>query len=641
MSIKNFGDYTLLKKLGAGSFGDVYLAQHRFIKNKVALKVLPEELSSNDNFINNFEKDIGVLTTLDHPTIVKVHDISKADGQYFIVMDAIVDSNNDVLSLEKYLRYKGDVLPEVEVEAILRQIASALDYAHKIKFGDDFLTHRSLKLNNIFVKNSENGLRVFISDFGLSRLIGEGKVLFKTQQSLLSEMISNDELLKNRNETETTYQFLENFSFLAPEQKFKDLNENITYKADIFSFGVLAYYLISRDFPQGYFDLPSKIAPEYKLNWDLLICKCLQKDANRRPEKLIEALNSFLSTEQSDISSLEILSWEEVEKKVENAMQMSFEFSSDFNKLDKDLETPKLNKDKNDVKFTSVEETDQKPIIKPQQIDRPTYDADPGAIFQKESNVSFYQPKKVEFKEVDPILTEMVIVPGGSFSRGSDKGSRDEKPRHKVTINSFALDIHPVSNEQFVRFLEFMGGEKDVNNNDIIRLRSSRIRKSSGKLIIESGYSKHPVVGITWYGALAYAKWVGKRLPKEAEWEIAATGGIENAEYPTGINIDHTQANFFNSDTTAVMSYPPNGYGLYDMVGNVYEWCEDWYAYNFYDVSSQEPENPSGPQQGVYRVLRGGCWKSLKDDMRCSHRHRNNPGTVNGTYGFRCAADVS
>lgn len=634
MSIKSFGDYTILKQLGAGAFGEVYLAQHRFIKNKVALKVLSEDLSSNEKFIKNFEKDIGTLTTLDHPAIVKVHDISKSDGRYFIVMDAIVDSNNEILSLGRYLKYKGDVLPEVEVETILRQIASALDYAHKIRFGEDVLVHRSLKLNNVFVKNAESGLRVYVSDFALARLIGEGKVLFNSQQLLLNEMMAN-----NKTDIESTYRFLENFNFLSPEQKFKDLNENISYKTDVFSFGVLAYYLIAREFPEGYFDLPSKIAPEYKLNWDLLICKCLQKDANRRPEKLIEALNSFLSTEQSDISSLEILSWEEVEKKVENAMQMSFEFSSDFNRLGKDLEDKEKN-NKN-VKFSSVEETDQKPIIKPQKVDRPIYESDPGAVFQKELHVSYYQPKKVEFKEVEPLLTEMVIIPGGSYSRGSDKGARDEKPRHKVTIKSFAMDIHPVTNEQFARFLEFMGGEKDVNNNDIIRLRSSRVKRSAGKLIIESGYAKHPVVGITWYGAAAYAKWVGKRLPTEAEWEVAASGGIETGEYPTGINIDHSQANFFNSDTTAVMSYPPNGYGLYDMVGNAYEWCEDWYAYNFYDISLQEPENPTGPQQGVYRVIRGGCWKSLKEDMRCSHRHRNNPGTVNGTYGFRCAADVS
>ena len=234
----------------------------------------------------------------------------------------------------------------------------------------------------------------------------------------------------------------------------------------------------------------------------------------------------------------------------------------------------------------------------------------------------------------------MVIIRGGAFYRGSPSGGRDEIPRHLVNLTSFAIDAHPVTNEQFVRFLEAMGGEKDHNNNDIIRLRDSRIKRFGGKLTIESGYARHPVVGVAWYGAVAYAKWVGKRLPTEAEWEVAASSASDDNIYPTGKPIERSQANFFSSDTTAVMSYPPNAFNLYDMAGNVYEWCQDWYDYHYYDISVQEPNNPKGPVQGVYRVLRGGCWKSLKEDMRSSHRHRNNPGTMNGTYGFRCAADV-
>jgi formylglycine-generating enzyme required for sulfatase activity len=327
-------------------------------------------------------------------------------------------------------------------------------------------------------------------------------------------------------------------------------------------------------------------------NWDLLICKCLQTDPVKRPEQLSEKIDELLSVSSQTAR----------------------------NQL---------------VKMK------HQPVLKPKEIARPSFDADPGAIFQTESSVGPYRPKIQEQKEIEPLLSEMVIIPAGSYFRGSNQGTRDEMPRHAIHLSSFAIDIHPVTNEQFVRFLEAMGGEKDVNNSDIIRLRESRIKRSGGNLNIESGYAKHPVVGVTWYGAVAYTKWVGKRLPTEAEWEIAAYGGREDFLYPTGQNIERSEANFFSSDTTPVMSYPPNGYGLYDIAGNVYEWCHDWYDFHYYDMSVQEPNDPKGPMQGVYRVLRGGCWKSLKEDLRCAHRHRNNPGVMNGTYGFRCAADVS
>ena len=619
------GDYTIINKLGEGAFGEVLLAEHRFIKKKYAIKLLPEDLSSDSDFIERFEKDVSVLATLDHPSIVKVHNISYAEGRYFLVMDAIVDENNQPQTLTSFLQKQGKILSEMQLETILRQIASALDYAHRTRFEDGYLAHRGLKPSNILIDDSDKNIRVYLSDFSLSNIIGEGKVLLKRYESYLKNL-SFDQTTEDN--------FLHDFLFLAPEQR--NLQSlKIDQKADVYAFGVLTYFIIMRKYPEGYFEMPSKVAVEYKLNWDLLIAKCLQQSSIKRPSLLNEAMNSYLSTLTSDASSVDVLSWEEVEKKVENAMQMSFEFTVD------DATATQTEQTSTEPMKISEEPSDLKPILKPQELERPTYEPDPGAIFQKELNVSTYQPQKVEVREVEPILTEMMIVPGGSFTRGSNEGARDESPLHRITLSSFAIDIHSVTNEQFVRFLESMGGEKDSNNNDIIRLRDSRIKRTAGKYIIESGYLKHPVVGVTWYGANGYAKWIGKRLPTEAEWEIAAKGAIEEGWFPTGTEIDHTQANFFNSDTTAVMSYPPNGYGLYDVVGNVYEWCEDWYAYNYYDTSLQEPENPSGPRQGVYRVLRGGCWKSLKEDLRCSHRHRNNPGAVNGTYGFRCAADVS
>lgn len=586
--MEQLGDYTIQKQLGQGAFGAVYLAEHRFIKRPFALKVLPDETSRDPTFMRRFEAQIAEIAALDHPHIARIHNVSYSEGKYFIVTDPQVDSLGETMNLSRYLDLKGEALSEEDWVELLSQVASALDYAHEAN-----VFHGALKLSNILVAPAENGVKLLLSDFGLNRLIGEKICLIRLAQAMA-------ETFPNRN-------FLNSFAFLAPEQK--ALEAEVTSKVDAYAFGVLTYYLLFNKIPEGCFDLPSRTLPEATQNWDFLINRCLQTNANMRPQKLTQAMQEYLSAPRAILK--EMLSLSEVEPKVENILQMAFELE----------EAPK-------------------PVLKPQEITRPEYEPDPAAIFQRETHVSHYTPSKVEVKEIEPILTEMVVIPGGHYNRGSNEGSRDEMPRHPVHLSSFALDVHPITNEQFVRFLQAMGGEKDHNNNDIIRLRDSRIKRSAGKLIIESGYAKHPVVGVTWYGALAYTKWIGKRLPTEAEWEAAASANKDTI-YPTGTEIERSQANFFSSDTTAVMSYPPNSYGLYDMAGNVYEWCQDWYAYNYYDSSVVEPDNPMGPPQGVYRVLRGGCWKSLKDDLRCSHRHRNNPGAVNGTYGFRCAADVS
>jgi formylglycine-generating enzyme required for sulfatase activity len=390
------------------------------------------------------------------------------------------------------------------------------------------------------------------------------------------------------------------------------------------------------ELPEGIFEMPS-FSSRYRYQWDQLLEKCLQSLPAKRVNFLGELLKEICQDSKPQVTKVQGLSLDESitlaneiispieEVKNENQEKLA---SASFEVI----EEPKL------VQEEAV--STLRPILQNPLLERPQTDPDPAAIFQVNSAVKVYNPERKDVTNIKPILTDMIVIEGGSFYRGSQDGSRDEMPRHQITLISFALDIHPVTNEQFVRFLEVMGGEKDSNHNDIIRLRDSRIKRSGGKLSIESGYAKHPVVGVTWYGAVAYAKWIGKRLPTEAEWEIASRGGQESALYPTGQEIEKTQANFFSSDTTTVMSYAPNGFGLYDMAGNVYEWCHDWYGYNYYELSLQEPDNPQGPLQGVYRVLRGGCWKSLKEDLRCSRRHRNNPGTVNGTYGFRCATDV-
>lgn len=545
-------DYQLIESLGLDFLGERFIAEHFFLKKRFLLTLLPQVLSEEREFMVHFVREVALLSGLDHPNLLPIHHASECDGRYFLVTD--IPKGNILAKKREF--------SEEEVLKIAHQLADFLDYLHSQNHNDESLAHRGLHLHNLYL----DGETLLVTNTGLSRLIGQAALFSGTYQQIWNEFLHK---MAGEKLQATILSYT---AFLAPEWS---NDKEADAKADIYSFGVVIYFLLMGHYPQGAFDLPST---RYNRSWDDLVVQCLQIDPDKRPLWLRPLIKSL---------------------------------------------GPK-----------------GKVLLKPQQLQRPEYDPDPAAAFHVDPVIATYVPKKNEGNQRDPLLTQVAIIPGGTYSRGNVQGARDEMPRHAIHLNSFAMDIHSVTNEQFIRFLEVMGGEKDANNNDIIRLRDSRIKRVSGKLSIESGYAKHPVVGVTWYGAVAYAAWVGKRLPTEAEWEIASLGGLEKAEYPTGETIDRSKANFFSSDTTPVMSYSPNGYGLYDMAGNVYDWCQDWYGYNYYEVSVQEPDNPKGPLQGVYRVLRGGCWKSLKEDMRCAHRHRNNPGSMNGTYGFRCATDV-
>ena len=241
-SVETFGDFTIVKELGSGAFGSVFLAEHRYMKKQCAIKIIPGRLSSDPEFIEKFETNISAISKLDHPSIIKIHNVSSYNGKYFLVMDPIVDSNQDTVNLEKYLKESG-IISEKEVESILSQIASALDYAHKFPFGKSYLFHGSLKLSNILIQKSNRSIRAYLSDFGLNRLVGE-KAVFTEIAKNMAEALNTYEGESFIKESALSSYFT-NFAFLAPEQKVVGNRDYCDAKVDTYSLGVLSYYLLT------------------------------------------------------------------------------------------------------------------------------------------------------------------------------------------------------------------------------------------------------------------------------------------------------------------------------------------------------------------------------------------------------------
>ena len=234
--------------------------------------------------------------------------------------------------------------------------------------------------------------------------------------------------------------------------------------------------------------------------------------------------------------------------------------------------------------------------------------------------------------------TTMLLIPIATFEMGDSfgEGLPHELPVHTVTVNAFYMDATEVTNAAYKQFLDATGHKVPESWDDPA-----------------FNAPDQPVVGVSWFDAAAYAQWAGKRLPTEAEWEHAARGGRSGARYPWGDTITHDDANYKGKGgkdiwdgSAPVGNFPPNDYGLYDMGGNVWEWCADEYDAKFYSVSEENNPvagklitfmNDDFAKVNTRRVKRGGSWTSADNKIRVAGRNFFDPLTTSGTTGFRCA----
>lgn len=286
----------------------------------------------------------------------------------------------------------------------------------------------------------------------------------------------------------------------------------------------------------------------------------------------------------------------------------------------------------------------------------------------------------------------MVLILAGEFDMGSDdaEAKDNEQPVHTVYVDAFYIDKTEVTNAEYKAFLianpywqkshvvaGFHSGSylQQVSYRDGYYFQRVRLPVPPDPDYLHDwnginypkGKGNHPVTFVSWYAAVAYAEWAGKRLPTEAEWEKAARGGLLGKKYPHGNTITQKDANYGSSrgsysvqsgevkETTAVGSYPANGYGLYDMAGNVYEWCFDEYDSDFYATfpSNGVVHNPVASLNSVVRLLRklinmkggrvvrGGAWDREAQHLRVAERAAASPSFLSGVVGFRCVRSAS
>ncbi|MBL8600259.1 MAG: formylglycine-generating enzyme family protein [Devosia sp.] len=291
------------------------------------------------------------------------------------------------------------------------------------------------------------------------------------------------------------------------------------------------------------------------------------------------------------------------------------------------------------------------------------------------------------FCEPSAHAVEQAQIPAGNFLMGDASGEGNhadgERPLHQVKLEAFHIDVTSVTNADFAKFvtssgyrteaetfgyslvfhLEYHGPARDVVGRANgapwwLGIRQADWAHPGGRNTSIAGLEDHPVVHVSWNDAQAYCSWSGRRLPTEAEWEFAARGGLEGRRYPWGdeaVDAGGWRANIWQGrfperntlddgyqNTAPVRSFHPNGYGLWQMVGNVWEWCNDWFDPTYYSVS--QTSSPEGPSVGTLRVLRGGsylCHASYCNRYRNSARSGSTPDSSTGNCGFRTVSSTN
>ncbi len=604
------GKYELFEPLGRGGFGTVYRAEDRTLERPVAVKVLHAALAADMEFLERFQQEARVSARFRHPNLVGVYEVGEVEGRFFIAMEYMPGG-----SLQERLLKKGR-LKYAEAAVIIQQVCAGLQMAHT-----QGLVHRDLKPGNILF--GADGQAV-LSDFGLAKAASLSSGSASSLGTVGTPYYKAPELWLGKPPAcpaTDVYSLASMF--------YEMLSGKLLFPGDTPDQVITRHLVLEPDFDPDW--LPAD-APE---GLEALLRRALQRD----PEMRFKDAGEFAAA-ASGLEKVVSIPTVPAEPTIHPSAPPT-PSSSDQPSMDE---------------FTK-KQVGQDEAYKPARPIGMGFWVGMGLFLLMAfvigmvwlfRNPGATNPTATSAKLVEPWISPadgmvMAYIPAGEFQMGSENGDDDEKPVHTVSLDAFWMDTTEVTNVMFAAFLNEEGNRQEGGVSWIAESNDARILKTPGGWRVVSSYENHPVTRVSWYGAQAYCKWAGRRLPTEAEWEKAARGGLEGKTYPWGDGEPTCEKGAQNgaqfttcrSGTAPVASFGANGYGLFDMAGNVWEWVVDWYSKTYYQ--SLPESNPSGLTNGEYRVMRGGAWIDGAWILRIANRVWNNPRGQTIYFGFRCA----
>ena len=638
------GKFEITKRIGAGGMATVYKATQINLGREIALKIIHPNLVNDNESISRFYREARDLATLSHPNIVTIHDFGTEDGLHYISMEYLQGKN-----LSEIIRQEGR-LDELKIVKYMAPIADALNHLHQ-----NGLIHRDIKSSNIFISSND---RPVLMDFGIA--------FHQDKTMTLSGAI------------------LGTAEFMSPEQA---RGEVIDGRSDIYSFGVVMYEAMTGRVPfysdnptatlyKVVHEPPPPIPDDIKVSKELksLILSTLKKNIDERPQNgtiIYDVLNSIITL--SEINRRRIQ--EEGQKDHETGISGTAQ-----EKRGKKIKTrtsennnPTNKKQKNKLSIflilgivllliaagwyffiysnkNSAGETNQLFLKAKEAFNGNDYITAHKYLTEAVTLDPKNQESKQMMKECilklssNYITPNLVSIPAGTFGMGDDNGNDDEKPQHQVSLNSFLLGKTEITNKLFVIFLNAFDCSASgiINNISVIDLsKNKNIIYDNGIFKIGVDSENLPVTGVTWNGANMFCKTFFGRLPTEAEWEYSASG---SDKYIYSGSDDLNEIAWYKENSSGrlnnVGTKKPNAFGIYDLSGNVWEWCSDFYDKAYYKRSPLK--NPKGPENGSTKVIRGGDFTCSKESLRNKFRSNTNiSGSTGDAIGFRICIPVN